>query len=191
MRQEAIQMVRDRVTTSELCNYLNLPINRSGFVCCPFHAGDNTGSLKVYSDPSRGWHCFGCGEGGDAIHFAQKWYGTNFCETIQRLAEDFGIPLPTKPLTVAERCEIEKRRRERERQRWVAQIEREKTETDYWSAFDAYEENQRVIADNDPAKTGVMSDKFMDALARQDELKYNLEIAEDRRRALYVRKCND
>ena len=187
MRQEAIQMVRDRVTMQDMCRHLNLPINRSGFICCPFHAGDKNGSLKVYNDPARGWHCFGCGEGGDAITFARKWYGTNFPETIERLAYEFGIPIPTKELTVAEKEAIEKHRREQERKRWVAQMEREQIEANYWKALDAYEANCRIIDEQDPAKVGGMSDEFIQALTRRDELKYNLDRAEDNRRMLYVK----
>lgn len=37
-----------------------LPLNRSGFVQCPFHQGDRHASLKVYSENKTGWHCFGC-----------------------------------------------------------------------------------------------------------------------------------
>lgn len=187
MRQEAIQMVRDRVTMREMCQHLNLPINRSGFICCPFHAGDENGSLKVYSDPARGWHCFGCGEGGDVITFARKWYGTNFPETIERLAYEFNIPIPTRELTNAEKAEIEKKRREQERKRWVAQMEREQIESSYWKALDAYEANCRIIDEQDPAKIGGMSDEFIRALTRRDELKYNLDRAEDNRRMLYVK----
>ena len=187
MRQEAIQMVRDRVTMQDMCRHLNLPINRSGFICCPFHAGDKNGSLKVYNDPARGWHCFGCGEGGDVITFARKWYGTNFPETIERLACEFNIPIPTRELTNAEKAEIEKHRREQERQRWVAQMEREQIESSYWKALDAYEANCRIIDEQDPAKIGGMSDEFIQALTRRDELKYNLDRAEDNRRMLYVK----
>lgn len=187
MRQEAIQMVRDRVTMREMCQHLNLPINRSGFICCPFHAEDKNGSLKVYNDPARGWHCFGCGEGGDVITFARKWYGTNFPETIERLACEFNIPIPTRELTNAEKAEIEKHRREQERKRWVAQMEREQIEASYWKALDAYEANCRIIDEQDPAKIGGMSDEFIQALTRRDELKYNLDRAEDNRRMLYVK----
>jgi hypothetical protein len=34
-------------------------VGRSGKIGCPFHE-DRTPSLHVYSDPERGWTCFGC-----------------------------------------------------------------------------------------------------------------------------------
>ena len=53
--------------------------------------------------------------------------------------------------------------------------------------MDAYEANCRIIDEQDPAKIGGMSDEFIRALTRRDELKYNLDRAEDKRRMLYVK----
>lgn len=66
--------------------------NRSGFVRCPFHQGDNTPSLKVYPDDG-GWHCFGCGEGGDVIGFVMKYFEISFPEAVRRLDGDFNLGL--------------------------------------------------------------------------------------------------
>lgn len=35
---------------------------------CPFH-GDSTPSFHVYTGASQGFHCFGCGQNGDAVDF--------------------------------------------------------------------------------------------------------------------------
>lgn len=51
--------------------------------CCPFHE-DSTPSLTV-TPAKQLWHCFGCGEGGDAIRFVQKREGLGFREAIERL----------------------------------------------------------------------------------------------------------
>jgi len=42
--------------------------------CCPFH-GEKTPSFYVYDDH---YHCFGCGEHGDAISFVMKTTGAGF-----------------------------------------------------------------------------------------------------------------
>ena len=46
------------------------------------------------STPSRGtFHCFGCQEGGDVIDFLMKIDGLSFVETVERLAEKYGVEL--------------------------------------------------------------------------------------------------
>ena len=58
---------------------------------CPFH-DEKTPSFNV--NPSRGgYHCFGCGEGGDVISFLMKLDGLSFVETVERLAEKYGVEL--------------------------------------------------------------------------------------------------
>ena len=39
------------------------------------------------------YHCFGCQEGGDAISFLMKLDGLSFVETVERLAEKYGVEL--------------------------------------------------------------------------------------------------
>ena len=62
--------------------------NRNGYICCPFHKED-TPSLKVYED--SGWHCFGCGKGGDQISFVRELFGLSFPQALTRLQVDFGL----------------------------------------------------------------------------------------------------
>ena len=58
---------------------------------CPFH-DEKTPSFNV--NPARGtFHCFGCQEGGDVISFLQKIDGLTFVESVERLAEKYGIVL--------------------------------------------------------------------------------------------------
>lgn len=185
MRQEAIQMVKDQVTMQSLCQHLNIPVSRSGFACCPFHQGDKNGSLKVYTDPARGWHCFGCGEGGDVITFARKWYSLSFQATVERLASEFGIPIPTRRLTQTEKDENDRKRRDRERERWREQMRHAQIERDYWDAYDAYNANEVIIESADPSAEYIVTEDFWLALSKRAELKYNLEQAEVRRRLLY------
>ena len=73
-----------------------LPLTKSGHNlsgCCPFH-GEKTGSFIV--SPERGtWRCFGsCSEGGDVAKFMMKMDGTNFGETLQKLASKGCITIP-------------------------------------------------------------------------------------------------
>ena len=56
---------------------------------CPFH-GEKTPSFKV--DPGSGlWHCFGCGEGGDALGFLMRRESLEFPEAVRELADRANI----------------------------------------------------------------------------------------------------
>ena len=59
---------------------------------CPFHK-EKSPSFSVSPDKQI-FHCFGCGVGGNVIHFISKIEGINFVETLKFLAERTGIILP-------------------------------------------------------------------------------------------------
>jgi len=62
--------------------------------CCPFHA-EKTPSF--YIDDRKGlFHCFGCGKGGDLIHFVQEIEQMDFPEALSFLAELAGVELPER-----------------------------------------------------------------------------------------------
>ncbi len=62
---------------------------RSYKACCPFHQ-EKTPSFNVSSE-KQAYYCFGCGEGGNAISFVQKFDNLNFMETIEILAQEFNM----------------------------------------------------------------------------------------------------
>jgi len=63
------------------------------WACCPFHQ-EKTPSFKV--DPATGlWHCFGCGEGGDAFGFMMKSENLTFVESVTNLANRAHIEIKT------------------------------------------------------------------------------------------------
>ncbi len=67
--------------------------------CCPFH-GEKTPSFYVYDDH---FHCFGCGEHGDAITFVMKSQGAGFMEAVETLAAEAGLEVPKSSPAEAER----------------------------------------------------------------------------------------
>ena len=74
----------------------HLPLRAAGRThkaLCPFHT-EKTPSFVV--NPERQiFHCFGCGEGGDAIAFLMKHERLGFMEAVRFLAERAGVSLPT------------------------------------------------------------------------------------------------
>lgn len=71
-------------------------LKRSGrnfFGLCPFHK-EKTPSFSVSPDKQI-FHCFGCGTGGNVIHFISKIENVDFKESLEILADRAGIKLPT------------------------------------------------------------------------------------------------
>ena len=71
-------------------------LKRSGrnfFGLCPFHK-EKTPSFSVSPDKQI-FHCFGCGAGGNVIHFISKIENVDFKESLEILADRVGIKLPT------------------------------------------------------------------------------------------------
>jgi DNA primase len=91
---DKVQEVRDRVDIVDLIGrYVEL--RRAGQNwkgLCPFH-GERTPSFNV--NPARkGYKCFGCGAGGDALRFVMELEGKSFPEAVRKLAEIYGVALP-------------------------------------------------------------------------------------------------
>ncbi len=74
--------------------YLQLKRRGMYFVaCCPFHQ-EKTPSFYVFPTKQR-YHCFGCGVGGDVIHFIQAIQGVDFKTAISQLAGSVNMTLPS------------------------------------------------------------------------------------------------
>ncbi|HPD89976.1 MAG TPA: DNA primase [Bacillota bacterium] len=84
------------------CNIVDVigavvPLKRAGANykgLCPFH-NEKTPSFVV-SDQKQIFTCFGCGVKGDVIEFVKKYYGLEFLDAVEKLAKDYGIPLPER-----------------------------------------------------------------------------------------------
>lgn len=59
-----------------------IQINRSGFISCPFHAGDRTPSMKIYP---KDYHCHACGANGDIFSFVQGVEHCTFKDAFRKL----------------------------------------------------------------------------------------------------------
>ena len=74
---------------------------------CPFHS-EKTPSFTVNPEKQI-FHCFGCGEGGNVFRFLMKHDGLSFPEAVQTLARRYGISLPHKEMTPAQKKMLSER----------------------------------------------------------------------------------
>lgn len=94
IRREDIDEVRARTRIEDVvAGYVAL---RPGGVdsqqgLCPFH-DEKTPSFHVRPSVGR-WHCFGCGEGGDAFSFVEKIEHITFVEAVELLARKANVEL--------------------------------------------------------------------------------------------------
>ena len=116
--KDSIDRVREAVDMVELVG-AQTDLRRVGsrFTgLCPFH-DERTPSFSVDAERKL-YHCFGCGEGGDAIRFVQETEALDFPEAVESLGERYGVRLEREEDDPA----AERRRRRRER--LLALIER-------------------------------------------------------------------
>ncbi len=72
-----------------------VPLKRHGKeykACCPFH-GEKTPSFSVVPEKNF-YHCFGCGEHGNALGFLMKHDNLGFIEAVEELADRVGVEVP-------------------------------------------------------------------------------------------------
>ena len=108
---DSIQRVKEAVDMVELAG-ARTDLRRVGTRwtgLCPFH-DERTPSFSVNADHGL-YHCFGCGESGDAIKFVRETEGLDFVGALEALAERTGVELQRED----EDPEAERRRRHRER----------------------------------------------------------------------------
>lgn len=94
INEEDIAEVRDRARIDDvISSYVALKPAGGGSLkgLCPFH-DEKTPSFQV--TPSRGfYYCFGCGESGDVIGFVRKINNLSFAESVEHLADKYGVQL--------------------------------------------------------------------------------------------------
>ena len=174
------EIIKERVTTLDMMAHAGIQADRRGMAVCPFH-GDRDASLKVYRDPRRGWHCYGCHAGGDVIDFAMRLYGVGFREAVSRINEEFALGLPIgEPMTGAQRRAMREEIERAKQARLALQRREHEAENAYWSAYDAWLSNERVMQENAPSGLSEPNAAWCEAIIRRDELEEALKDAEER-----------
>ncbi|NOX25478.1 MAG: DNA primase [Deltaproteobacteria bacterium] len=107
--ENTIQTVKDAADILEIVgesvSLKKTGVNYKGL--CPFHS-EKTPSFTV--NPARQYfHCFGCSEGGNVLHFVMKSQNMGFIEAVKYLAGRYNIVLPEKTLSPRERENSQKK----------------------------------------------------------------------------------
>lgn len=72
---------------------LGIPLKRQrgsvAWALCPMHG--ETGHASLFLSDERGWYCYGCHRGGDAVRLYQEYLGLDPVDAARALARDMGI----------------------------------------------------------------------------------------------------
>ena len=109
LSEEKVSEIRDRSSILEVVSdYVTLKkTGRNYKGLCPFHA-EKTPSFMV-NEEKQIFHCFGCGEGGDAFTFLMKAGHFSFPEAVEELAKRYGVKLPSREFSPAQKKEMAQR----------------------------------------------------------------------------------
>ncbi|MFH1829710.1 MAG: DNA primase [Pseudomonadota bacterium] len=110
--KSTLNEIRDRISIASLIGE-RIPLKKAGRNLkglCPFH-NEKTPSFNV-NDEKGIYHCFGCGEGGDAFQFMMKFDGVSFSDAVRYLASKAGVQIKeAEPFERAQEEEAAKIRR--------------------------------------------------------------------------------
>ncbi|MCR4294341.1 MAG: DNA primase [Elusimicrobia bacterium] len=90
---ETLELIRSRLDIVELVGEY-VPLTRAGRnlkARCPFH--QERSPSFIVTPERQTFHCFGCGEGGDAFSFVMKSESLSFMEAAEKLALRAGVKL--------------------------------------------------------------------------------------------------
>lgn len=131
-RTDIVELINSRVTLKKA--------GKNYQACCPFHT-EKTPSFSVSPD-KQFYHCFGCGEHGNAVSFLMEYDRLDFVDAIEELASMNGMEVPR-----------EERQHTPEQQRKYQQAQQQKQD-DYQIMLQIsrfYQQQLRVAQDKDVA----------------------------------------
>ncbi|NPV03760.1 MAG: DNA primase [Syntrophaceae bacterium] len=103
--EDRIEEIRNRINIVDLVSeYVTLKKAGRNFLgLCPFHK-EKTPSFTVNAEKQI-YHCFGCGEGGNAFSFLMKINNMTFPEAVRHLAGKLGVTLPSREFSAEEKSQ--------------------------------------------------------------------------------------
>lgn len=173
-RSDIAEAIKERLTARQVVEAYGFHIDYHGYIQCPFHQGDNHGSLKVYEGEKTGWHCFGCGAGGSVIDFVMKLYNINFSQACLRIDMDFNLGLYGRGTNNARPCQSDVllKRAEEEKARKAAEEEHDALASEhcYW-----WNVRKLFAPTEEDAAVGYIHPLFAEALKMLPYLEYRLD----------------
>jgi len=97
--RQTVEQIIDAARIEDVVgDFVTLKRRGSGYIaCCPFHS-EKTPSFVV--TPAKGiYKCFGCGKGGDAVHFVMEHENKTYAEALKYLAAKYHIEVVEKEET--------------------------------------------------------------------------------------------
>lgn len=180
MMNSVAERIKDSLTMFQVAEYYGFKPDRANFIQCPFHKGDRTASLKVYSGRG-GFHCFGCNAHGSVIDFTMLLFECDFRTALQRLNSDFNLGLYRQ--TYRERKSAREALDAKKRQLKELEENREIAERHYWSVFDRWRIADMMKDHYNPSEmNGEILPGYAEAVKSLPQLSYELTLAEERRR---------
>ena len=91
------QFIDDLLARADIVELIDsrVPLKKAGKnyqACCPFHT-EKSPSFSVSQD-KQFYHCFGCGEHGNAISFLMEFDRLEFPDAIEELASHYNMEVP-------------------------------------------------------------------------------------------------
>lgn len=175
------EVIKQSLSMRQVAEFYGFVPDRSGFIRCPFHAGDRTASLKVYTEKGGGFYCFGCKAHGSVIDFVMRLFDCSFQSALDRLNNDFGLGLVTRSYRekkAARASFMAAQHRAKIYETKMAELERQ-----YWAAFDLWRVADMMVIHYNPSETdGLFLPGFVEAVKSLPQLSYELTLAEERMR---------
>ena len=172
------EIIKSRITMTELATSYGFEPNRAGFICCPFH-NEKTASIKIYPD-NRAWYCYGCNAGGDIITFTQKLHRLNFRQALEKLNDDFALGLESegKP-SYREKQKAMRALKERKAKIAAEKKAAEEINNRYRAAFDEWSRlSMNRINFKPKTDTEELKPEFIESLQKLGQAEWELDCAE-------------
>lgn len=123
MKRNDFEIVKSLVTPQEVAQRYVMPVDRVGFISCPFHM-DKHASMRVGGRNRQDkFTCMGeCKWDGDIFDFVGQLFNISQLEALKKINEDFGLHLevgkPSKELYKQIEQKQAQKKREQVKQQW-------------------------------------------------------------------------